>query len=50
MFEMTQEAVEVSSAPVDGSIFEIPADYWAVPAEELLKNMVAAQTAVPDKQ
>ena len=50
MFQMTQEAVEVSSAPVEASLFEIPADYQAVPAEELLKNMVAAQTAVPDKQ
>lgn len=50
MFSSTTEAVEVSSAPVDESIFEIPADYHAVPAEELLKNMIAAQTAIAGKQ
>jgi hypothetical protein len=27
MFEMTQEAVEVSSAPVDAALFQIPESY-----------------------
>ena len=50
LFSSTMEAVEVSSAPVDEAIFEIPADYQAVPAEELLKSMMPAQTAMSGKQ
>ena len=31
-----QEAIEISSAPVDAAIFEIPADYIAAPLEEVM--------------
>ena len=41
--QMTQEAVEVSSAPVEESIFQVPADYQTVPADEFLKSMMAEQ-------
>ena len=44
-FEMTQEAVEVSSAPVEERLFQVPADYKAIPAEELLKGIMQRQMA-----
>jgi hypothetical protein len=45
MFEMTQEAVEVSSAPVDAALFQIPESYKAIPATDLLKTLTQAQLA-----
>jgi len=43
--EMNQEVAELSSAPVDASLFEIPKDYAAVPADDMIREMVKAQTA-----
>ena len=43
--EMNQEVAELSSAPVDASLFEIPKDYAAVAADEMIREMVKAQTA-----
>jgi len=43
MFEMTHEAVEISGAPVDEAVFRIPADYKAIPPEEIIKNMIQSQ-------
>ena len=43
--EMNQEVAELSSAPVDASLFEIPKDYAAVAANEMIREMVKAQTA-----
>ncbi|HEY3839055.1 MAG TPA: hypothetical protein VGL72_20920 [Bryobacteraceae bacterium] len=45
MFEMTNEAVELSATPVDASIFQIPAGYQTVDAGELLKNVMERQMA-----
>jgi hypothetical protein len=44
LLEMNQEVAELSSAPVDASLFEIPKDYSAVPAEDIIRDMVKAQT------
>lgn len=44
VIEMTQEVAELSSAPVDASLFEIPKDYAAVPADDMVQNMVKAQS------
>ena len=44
-FEMTQEAVEVSSAPVDDAVFQIPAGYKEIPADDLLKAVMQRQQA-----
>ena len=41
--ETIQEAVEVSSAPVQASVFEVPADYKAIDAVDLLKKMIKSQ-------
>ena len=45
LMEMNQEVVELSSAPVDASLFEIPKDYAAVPADDMIREMVKAQIA-----
>jgi hypothetical protein len=45
MFEMTNEAVELSSASVDGAVFGIPIDYKSIPADELLTAVFAKQIA-----
>lgn len=45
LMEMNQEVAELSSAPVDASLFEIPKDYVAVPADDIIGKMVKAQTA-----
>jgi hypothetical protein len=46
LLTMNQEVVELSNAPVDASIFEIPKDYKTVPAEEVIRDMLPA----PNKQ
>jgi hypothetical protein len=45
MFQVTTQAVELSSAPVEEAIFQVPAGYQAVPAEDLLKRFVAELTS-----
>jgi TonB family protein len=40
--EMTTEALEVSSAPVDDAVFEVPSDYHATPLPALFKSMIPA--------
>jgi hypothetical protein len=53
MFEMTQEAIELSSAPVESSLFVIPTGYHAIPADDLLKTIMSSQMAamgVPQRQ
>ena len=44
LMQMTQELVELSSDPVDGAIFQVPADYQSVPLEEILKGAAAIPT------
>jgi len=44
LMEMTQEADELSNAPVDASIFEIPKDYTAISADEMVRSMVQPQS------
>jgi hypothetical protein len=34
---------ELSSAPVDASLFEVPADYKAGAAEDILQDMIKAK-------
>ena len=43
--EMNQEVAEISSAPVDASLFEIPKDYAAVAADDMIREMVKVQSA-----
>ena len=45
VMEMNQEVAELSSAAVDASLFEIPKDYAAVPADDMLRDMLKAQSA-----
>jgi len=45
LMEMNQEVAELSSAPVDASLFEIPKDYTAVPADDMIRDMLKAQSA-----
>jgi hypothetical protein len=45
LLEMNQEVAELSSAPVDASLFEIPKDYAAVAVDDMVRNMMKAQTA-----
>ena len=45
LMEMNQEVAELSSAPVDASLFEIPKDYAAVSADDMIREMVKAQSA-----
>jgi hypothetical protein len=45
LMEMNQEVAELSSAPVDASLFEIPKDYAAVPAGDMIRDMLKAQSA-----
>jgi TonB family protein len=51
IIEMNQEAVELSNAPVDASLFEIPKEYSAAPADDLIRGMAlnGASQAVPDQ-
>jgi hypothetical protein len=45
LVEINEEVAELSSDPVDASLFEIPADYAAVDAGDIIRDMVKAQTA-----
>lgn len=45
MIEMTQEAIELSSAPVSGSVFEIPGDYQSASAAEIMKDRIQRDKA-----
>jgi hypothetical protein len=45
MFEMTNEAVELSSASVDEAVFRLPGDYKSIPADDLLKVVFDKQMA-----
>jgi TonB family protein len=38
--QMNQEVVELSDAPVEASLFEIPKEYTAAPADDLIRGMV----------
>jgi len=42
LFSMTHEIVEVSTAPIDDSVFQIPEGYRKVEFEEILKDQFAA--------
>ena len=42
---VTQEVAELSSAPVDASLFEVPKDYTVVSADEIIGKMLKARTA-----
>jgi len=44
LLEMNQEVAELSSAPVDASLFEIPADYSSAAADDMIRDMVKAQS------
>lgn len=45
LMEIDQEVAELSSAPVDISSFEIPKEYTSVPPEDMIRDMVKAQSA-----
>jgi hypothetical protein len=45
LMEMNQEVTELSSAPVDASLFEVPKDYSAIPVDDMVKGMIKAQGA-----
>ncbi len=44
LMRMNQEVVEISSAPVEGSLFEIPKEFSSAPAEELLKGLIQSMS------
>jgi hypothetical protein len=43
MMKMNQEVVELSTAPLDDSLFQIPADFPAVPFGDLMNGMLQAR-------
>lgn len=45
LMEMDQEVSELSSAPVDASLFDVPKDYTAVPVEDMVRDMMKAHGA-----
>ena len=45
LLEMSQEVAELSSAPVDAALFEIPKDYTAVPADDMIQDLIKAKIA-----
>jgi hypothetical protein len=47
---MTHELVEVSTAPIDDSVFQIPPGYTKVALEDILKDQFAAAEAMDRKQ
>jgi hypothetical protein len=44
LLEMNQEVAELSTAPVDASLFEIPKDYTAVSADDMFREMFKAKS------
>ncbi len=40
MFQMQNDLAELSTAPIDDSVFAVPADYQAAPMEDLVKTML----------
>ncbi|MGC9946673.1 MAG: hypothetical protein ABSF64_09935 [Bryobacteraceae bacterium] len=49
LIEIDQEVAELSTAPVDASLFEIPKDYTAVAADDMFRDMFKAQSAAAAK-
>jgi hypothetical protein len=45
VLEINQEAAELSTAPVDASLFEIPKGYTTVPADDMFHAMFKARAA-----
>jgi hypothetical protein len=45
LMEMNQEVAELSSAPVDAALFEVPKDYAPVAIEDMVVDMMKAQAA-----
>jgi hypothetical protein len=43
--QMNQEVVEISSAPVPDSVFQIPEGYQEAPASDLIKGLLAKSQA-----
>jgi len=41
LFELRNEVVEISTAAIPDSVFEVPAEYKAVPIGEILKSLMA---------
>jgi hypothetical protein len=44
LLDMNQEVVELSTAPVDASLFEVPKGYTAATVEDMVAEMVKAQS------
>ncbi len=42
---VNQEVAELSSDPVDSSLFEVPKDYTAAPADDMIRDLIKAQSA-----
>ena len=45
LMEMKQEVAELSSAPLDAALFEIPKDYTSAAPDDLIRDMLKAQAA-----
>jgi hypothetical protein len=43
--EIETVVTELSSAPIDGSVFQVPSDYHATPLADLLKSMMPTPRA-----
>jgi hypothetical protein len=50
LIQMNQEVVELSTSPVDDSLFQVPADYEPASLEEILKGAVSAAALPQFKQ
>jgi TonB family protein len=50
IIQMNQEVVELSDAPVDAALFEIPKEYTAAPADDLIRGMVQSASEKPASQ
>jgi hypothetical protein len=42
LMQMNQELIELSSDPIDDTVFQVPADYQQTSVEQILKAMVSA--------
>jgi hypothetical protein len=48
--QMNQEIVELSTSPLDDTLFQVPADYQSAPLETILKGAMSAPAPPQFKQ
>ena len=50
IIQMNQEVVELTDAPVDASLFEVPKEYTAAPADEMIRGMARSESEKSARQ